>query len=179
MLKKLFLKIEALVIKLFSYLNVRFYMKHYIKYLQKIGVKIPDYDGQSFISADAKLDGTGYSLLSIGQAVTISTDVRILVHDYSISRGIRAASEEFNEHNRYRFMKPVVIGDNVFIGAGTIILPGSSIGGGTIIGAGSVVHGDIPEGVVAAGNPARVITSVEEWGKKHIQKNDYEIIHRS
>jgi acetyltransferase-like isoleucine patch superfamily enzyme len=54
-------------------------------------------------------------------------------------------------------MAPVEIGDNVFVGMGAKILKGSTIGTDSVIGAGSVVTGTIPAGVVAAGNPARVI----------------------
>ncbi|HWM62697.1 MAG TPA: acyltransferase [Solirubrobacterales bacterium] len=54
-------------------------------------------------------------------------------------------------------MAPVVVGDNVFVGMGTRILKGSSIGSDSVIGAGAVVTGSIPVGVIAAGNPARVI----------------------
>jgi galactoside O-acetyltransferase len=54
-------------------------------------------------------------------------------------------------------MAPVEIGDNVFVGMGVKILKGSTIGSDSVIGAGSVVAGEIPAGVVAAGNPARVI----------------------
>jgi acetyltransferase-like isoleucine patch superfamily enzyme len=54
-------------------------------------------------------------------------------------------------------MAPVEIGDNVFVGMGVKILKGSTIGSDSVIGAGAVVAGDIPAGVVAAGNPARVI----------------------
>ncbi|WP_145119514.1 sugar O-acetyltransferase [Rosistilla oblonga] len=55
------------------------------------------------------------------------------------------------------FGKPVSIGSDVWVGGGAIILPGVTIGSRTVIGAGSVVTKDIPEGVLAAGNPCRVI----------------------
>jgi acetyltransferase-like isoleucine patch superfamily enzyme len=55
---------------------------------------------------------------------------------------------------------PVEIGDNVFVGMGTRILKGSTIGSDSVIGAGSVVTGSIPAGVIAAGNPARVIRAL-------------------
>ncbi|MCA0456901.1 MAG: acyltransferase [Chloroflexi bacterium] len=55
---------------------------------------------------------------------------------------------------------PVVIGDDVFIGMGSLVLKGVTIGVGSVIGAGSVVSRDIPAGVVAAGNPAQVIRSI-------------------
>lgn len=55
---------------------------------------------------------------------------------------------------------PITIGDNVWIGAGVNVVPGVTIGSNCVIGAGSVVTKDIPDGVVAAGNPCRVIKSV-------------------
>jgi acetyltransferase-like isoleucine patch superfamily enzyme len=58
----------------------------------------------------------------------------------------------------------VVIGDDVFIGTRVTVLPGSTIGSGSVIGAGSVVSGNIPSGVVAAGNPCRVIRSLSTAG---------------
>ena len=70
--------------------------------------------------------------------------------------------------------KTVKIGNNVFIGARTIILPGTTIGDNTIIGAGSVVKGNIPSGVIVAGNPARVIKSIEEYANYHLQVMDFE-----
>ena len=60
---------------------------------------------------------------------------------------------------------PITIGNNVWIGAGVMILPGITIGNDTIIGAGSVVNKDIPDGVIAAGNPCKVIRPVTEKDK--------------
>ena len=61
---------------------------------------------------------------------------------------------------REEYGKPVVIGSDVWVGGGAIILPGVSIGARTVIGAGSVVTRNIPEGVFAAGNPCRVLREV-------------------
>ncbi len=58
--------------------------------------------------------------------------------------------------------RPIVIEDDVFVGMSALILKGSHIGRGSVIGAGSVVSGDIPPGVIAAGNPAQVIRPVSE-----------------
>jgi maltose O-acetyltransferase len=60
------------------------------------------------------------------------------------------------------FAKPIEIGSDVWIGGGAIILPGVKIGSKAVIGAGSVVTRDIPDGVVAAGNPCRVIREITE-----------------
>lgn len=60
---------------------------------------------------------------------------------------------------------PVTVGDNVWIGANVSVLPGVTIGSNTVIGAGSVVNKDIPSGVVAAGNPCRVIRKITEADK--------------
>lgn len=60
------------------------------------------------------------------------------------------------------FAYPITVGDNVWIGAGVNVLPGVTIGSGTVIGAGSVVSRDIPSGVVAVGNPCRVLRRITE-----------------
>ena len=62
--------------------------------------------------------------------------------------------------------KAVEIGDDVWVGGGAIILPGVRIGSRSVIGAGSVVTRDVPEGVLAAGNPCRVIREIPD-GKRH------------
>jgi maltose O-acetyltransferase len=67
----------------------------------------------------------------------------------------------------------VSIGAHVFIGAGSIILPGVSIGNDVVIGVGSIVTHDVPPGSVAVGNPARVICSIEDFLKR--KKKEMEI----
>lgn len=65
----------------------------------------------------------------------------------------------------------ISVGDNVWIGTGVSVLPGVTIGSNTVIGAGSVVNRDIPDGVIAAGNPCRVIRKITE-----ADKNKYPIL---
>lgn len=65
-------------------------------------------------------------------------------------------------------VKPIVVGDNVFIGYGSIILPGVTIGSNVVIGAGSVVSKDIPSDCVAVGVPARVIKSIHDYEAKAV-----------
>ena len=72
---------------------------------------------------------------------------------------------------QYQYNFPVHIGKNCWIGAGAVILPGITIGDNTVIGAGSVVTKDIPSGVVAVGNPCRVLREVGEHDKVYYYKD--------
>lgn len=71
----------------------------------------------------------------------------------------------------YEYGVEVTIGDNVWIGGNTVILPGVHIGSNTVIGAGSVVTKDIPDWVVAAGNPCRVIREITEEDREFYYKD--------
>lgn len=90
--------------------------------------------------------------IEIGDDVTLAPRVHILAHDASTKR-----------HLGYTRIGKVKIGNRVFIGASSIILPGVSIGNDVIIGASSVVSRDIPDGHVAAGNPAKIICSLDNF----------------
>ena len=95
-------------------------------------------------------------LITIGNEVTIASGCRILAHDASVGYLTRSTRIGVDE-----------IGDHCIIGAGTIILPNVRIGEWSIIGAGSVVTRDIPSHCVAAGNPAKVICTTEDFQAKH------------
>ena len=71
----------------------------------------------------------------------------------------------------YQYNMPVRIGRNCWLGAGVIVLPGVTIGDGTVIGAGSVVTKDIPAGVVAVGNPCRVMRQISEHDREYYFKD--------
>ena len=97
------------------------------------------------------MDGGG---ITIGNHCFIGPDCGFYTADHARlpedrNRGIEKAS-------------PITIGDNVWLGAKVCVLPGVTIGAGAIVGAGSVVTRDIPEGVIAAVNPARVIRRVTQ-----------------
>ena len=66
----------------------------------------------------------------------------------------------------YEFGAPVTIGDNVWLGGNTVVLPGVTIGSNSVIGAGSVVTRDVPEWSLAAGNPCRVIRKITEADRR-------------
>ena len=70
-----------------------------------------------------------------------------------------------------QFSIPVRIGNYVWIGSNVVILPGITIGDNSVIGAGSVVTHDIPENVIAVGNPCRVLRNINERDKEYYYKN--------
>ena len=75
----------------------------------------------------------------------------------------------------YQYNMPVHIGKNCWLGAGVIVLPGVTIGDNTVIGAGSVVTKDIPSGVIAVGNPCKVMRKITEEDKLNL-KEDFVIL---
>ncbi len=87
--------------------------------------------------------------ISIGDYVMIGPNVTIVTPNHSRNPEDRRRLGTVSE--------PVTVEDDVWIGAGCIILPGVTIGKGSVVGAGSVVTKDVPPGVTVAGNPARII----------------------
>lgn len=71
----------------------------------------------------------------------------------------------------YEYGIPVTIGDNVWLGGNTVVCPGVHIGNNVVIGAGSVVTKDIPDNVIAAGNPCRVIREITENDRRYYFRN--------
>lgn len=115
------------------------------------------------IGRDSGLSGTTLCTsisISVGERCLIGADVMITDTDFHpiAPAGRRHASESEAR------AKPVVIEDDVFVGARSIVLPGVRIGKGSVIGAGSVVTRNVPPLSVCAGNPARVIRSLEWAG---------------
>ncbi len=88
--------------------------------------------------------------ITLGDRVQVGPGVQLLAADHPREAARRAAGEELARSRS-------TIGDDVWLGAGSIVCPGVTIGAGTVIGAGSVVVKDVPAGVIAAGNPCRVI----------------------
>jgi maltose O-acetyltransferase len=89
----------------------------------------------------------------VGDFTLFGPAVQILTPMHPYNASLRRKQE---------FGKPVGIGSDVWVGGGALILPGVRIGSRTIIGAGSVVTRDIPDGVLAAGNPCRVVREITE-----------------
>ena len=98
------------------------------------------------------LDPTHCFLITIGDDVTMSVRVTVMAHDASTKKTLG-----------YTKIGQVHIGDHVFIGANTTILPGVTIGDYAVVGAGSIVTHDVPAKTVVAGVPAKEICSVDEY----------------
>jgi maltose O-acetyltransferase len=86
--------------------------------------------------------------IRIGAACRLATRVQLLTAGHPADPGPRREGWEYGE--------PIILGDNVWLGGGAIVCPGVRIGDDTVVGAGAVVTRDLPAGVVAHGNPARV-----------------------
>lgn len=104
-------------------------------------------------------------LITIGDDVMFSADVKVLAHDAGL-RNIMGIVR----------IGHVTIGNRVFVGLGTKILPNVTIGDDVIIGAGSVVSRDLPTGTVCAGSPAKVLCTLDEYKVRILSnKNTYPI----
>ena len=92
--------------------------------------------------------------ITIGDDVQIGTNVQLLTPTHPVDPELRRA--------KWEAAKPIVIGDNVWLGSGAIVLAGVTIGADTVVGAGAVVTRDLPANVVAVGNPARVVRTISD-----------------
>lgn len=90
----------------------------------------------------------------IGDDVQIGPNVQLLTPIHPLEAGAR--------RDKWEAAKPITIGDNVWLGGGVIVCPGVTIGANTVVGAGAVVTKDLPAGVLAVGNPARVVRELPE-----------------
>ena len=109
--------------------------------------------------------------------LTLVDDTHIYVGDYTMfgpNVTVATAGHPINPELRekgYQYNAPVKIGNNCWIGAGAIIVPGVTIGNNVVIGAGSVVNKDIPSNVVAVGNPCKVLREVNDRDKEFYFKD--------
>ncbi|PWR07669.1 capsule biosynthesis protein CapG [Micromonospora acroterricola] len=109
-----------------------------------------------FYGIDRSMFGSEPWLITLGDNVYVTAGVQFVTHDGGTLILRR-------DHPDLEWTAPISIGDDVYIGVRTIILPGVRIGDRCIVGAGSVVTRDIPDNSVAAGVPARVLKSTDEY----------------
>lgn len=106
------------------------------------------------VHIDANMTVYDGARINIGNNVFIAANVGLYASDHPMD------AERRNQGMRHA--RPITIGNNVWIGANTTVLPGITISEGCVIGSGSVVTRDIPAGMVAFGNPCRVVRPVSE-----------------
>jgi len=99
----------------------------------------------------------------IGNNVMFGPNVTLSAGTHPIHPELRSKNAQYNV--------PIQIGNNVWIGANSVVLPGVSIGDNTVIGAGSVVTKDIPANVVAVGNPCKVMRQINDRDMKYYCKD--------
>lgn len=123
-------------------------------FYKKVGVRVGK--GTRIMGSLYKIFSEEAYLISIGEDCLLSSEVTLLTHDGSVD----VIRKEFPKADR---IKPVTIGNNVFIGYRTIVMPGVTIGNNVVIGAGSVVNKDVPSDTVYAGVPAKFIKTIAEY----------------
>lgn len=135
------------------YILGRDIMEYHLASYRKRGVTI----GKNVRAFSPLISAEPY-LLKIGNNVTVSTGVYFTTHDNSAIKLIDNATDTFGR---------IIIGDNCFIGQNSLILPGVTLGDNTIVGAGSIVTKSFLEGnVVIAGNPAKIICTIDQYKNK-------------
>ena len=139
--------------------NKLFPQEDQLIFLIKRGLKV---GGDFSMQNDVIIDPHHCWHITIGDNVTLAPRVYILAHDASTKRALN-----------YTRVGKINIGNNVFVGASSIILPGVVIGDNVIIGAGSVVSCDIPGNSIAVGSPIKVIDTYDNYMKK--RKNEMDI----
>jgi acetyltransferase-like isoleucine patch superfamily enzyme len=162
-------KVYYLLFKVYLYvlsnIDDRLYMKNYIPFLKSIGVNIKG--APRFINYDVYLDKTdNSSLIELNDNCVISGNTLILTHDYSIFHASIGCNKISKNDPEFKRTGRVIIGENAFVGANSIILPNVVVGKNAIVGAGSVVTKDVPENTIVAGNPARKIEMIQEYVDK-------------
>lgn len=144
------------VLKIFTYFYKFIYKKlSPVKYARHIGVRA----GENLNIYGDVLWGSEPWIITLGNNVHLTNNTTFITHD-----GGTLIFRRFQKD--LEITKPITIGNDVYIGTNTTILPGVKIGNNVVVGACSVITKDIPDNSVVAGNPARVIKTTDEYFAK-------------
>ncbi len=141
-------------------------LKELFNRVTKSGVEYARYKGVK-VGEGCRIYTTSFGsepwMITVGNKVTITSGVVLLTHDGS--------TWLMNDENGRRYLyRRVEIGNNVFIGVNSIIMPGVKIDDNVIVAAGSVVTKSVPSGVIIGGNPAKIIGNYDQY-KKEVMEN--------
>ena len=133
-----------------------------IGYARSLGVRVGN--KTRILGMEIGTFGSEPYLVSLGDNVSVTSGVKFITHD----GGMWVLRNEFPAID---IIAPIRVGNNVFIGMDSIIMPGVTIGDNCVIGAGSLVSRDIPPGTVAAGVPAKPLKTVDEYRAKALENS--------
>ncbi|WDF47310.1 acyltransferase [Chryseobacterium sp. KACC 21268] len=149
LLYRIILKIHNIYITLIKNITITLAKERGLKVGKNLFVQgIPDFGSEPF-------------LVEIGDNVTLAENVSFINHG-----GDARVTKNIEKYKDGRFFGRIKIGNNTFIGKGTIILPGVKIGDNCIIGSLSIVSSSIPDNYVYGGIPAKKICSIDEYGER-------------
>lgn len=137
------------------------YSKGPLEYARCIGVTV----GEHTLISDYHHWSSEPYLISIGDNCMVTTEVKFFTHG-----GGSVFREDIPDYDSFG---KIVVGNNVYIGSRSLIMPGVIIEDNVVIAAGSVVTKSIPGGVVVAGNPARIICTLGEYKKRNMKYNTH------
>lgn len=160
LLSRIPLRLGLAAVKPLAWLDHRLYMRALLPLLRAAGVRMtgtPRYLAPTVFFDD-------FDRVEIGERAILSSQVSLLTHDYSWTTVLTATGRLRGGDEA--IVRGIRIGNNVFVGRGALLMPGTVIEDHVIVGAGSVVRGRIESGSVVMGNPARRTGSIAELHEK-------------
>ncbi|MBR4721088.1 MAG: acyltransferase [Clostridia bacterium] len=154
------MKMLKKIIRRFKFYYANRSMPTKAEYLRKQGAKIGK---GTRLNCSTTAFGSEPYLIEVGEMSYFSAGVQLFTHDGGV---MTLNNMGFFDGKEMDKMGRIKIGNNVYIGTNAMVLPDVTIGDNCVIGAGAIVTKNIPSGSVAAGVPAKVICSVEEYGKR-------------
>jgi acetyltransferase-like isoleucine patch superfamily enzyme len=151
-------------VNLIGYVSHRLYMRLNLELLYRFGLRLNGCP--RYIASNVYFDDM--DRIELGDRVVISSNVRFLTHDYTLTTALHAVGS--GPETDVASVRPIVVGRNVFIGMCSIVMPGTKIGDDVIIGAGAVVRGVVPSRSVLIGNPAEVVMSIDDAAERALSR---------